>query len=281
MTIHTASEAGQDTVSPVEEELTDWAQTLRDGLLAGGGAGVGGEAEVIAARVAGWEASFRPSDAFEGWLVEQAATLSVRVDLCRKHDWALRLMAVERAEADWDGVRRLAVEEEGARLARRPAVVARRLRRTPQGCDWLIVRWEGLADLLRGGRDWDESQRSLALDLLGVPAELRLGATRLDPDGAGGEALRAARLALAESEVSALTTLRDETLAGVDESACVATLLGVPVEPDAGLREVRRQEAALGRRMHWALQQLLRRKAQEEAGESAPPRSAPPSPPPT
>src|SRR3954470_20096422 len=118
-----------------DEELTDWSRALLEGRSAGDGAGVGGEAEVVAARVAGWEASFRPSDAFEVWLVEQAATLSVRVDLCRKHDWALRLMAVERAEADWDGVRRLAVEEEGAGLARRPALVARRLRRTPQGCD--------------------------------------------------------------------------------------------------------------------------------------------------
>src|SRR4051794_41502660 len=110
-----------------DEGLTDWSRTLREGLSAGGGAGVGGEAEVVAARVVGWEASFRPSDAFEAWLVEQAATLSVRVDLCRKHDWALRLMAVERAEADWDGVRRLAVEEEGDRIACKPALVARRL----------------------------------------------------------------------------------------------------------------------------------------------------------
>src|SRR3954447_22958620 len=162
MTPHHATTAQRDgsTLADVgevdgDEALTDWSRTLLEGLSAGAGSGVGGEADVVAARVAGWEASFRPSDAFEAWLVEQAATLSVRVDLCRKHDWALRLMAVERAEADWDGVRRLAVEEEGARLARRPALVARRLRRTPQGCDWLIARWEALAALLRAGGDWD------------------------------------------------------------------------------------------------------------------------------
>src|SRR3954470_641428 len=119
--------------APDEAVFTSWSRTLRDGLTGDGG--VGDEADFAAARVEGWKGSFRPSNAFDDWLVEQAATLSVRVDLCRKHDWALRLMAVERAEADWDGERRLAAEEEGAKLARKPALVARRLRRTPQGCD--------------------------------------------------------------------------------------------------------------------------------------------------
>src|SRR4051812_29059403 len=174
--------------APDEAVSTSWSRTLRDGLAGDGG--VEDEVDVTSARVEGWKESFRPSDAFEDWLVEQAATLSVRVELCRKHDWALRIMAVERAEVDWDGGRRLAAEEEGAKLARKPALVARRLRRSLQGCDWLLERWRGLAGLLRAGRDWDEAQRSLALDMLGVPVELRPGETRLDPDGLPGDALR-------------------------------------------------------------------------------------------
>src|SRR3954449_1086495 len=67
MTIHATIEAEQDAASPVEEELTDWAQTLLDGLSAGGGAGVGGEAEVVAARGAGGGGSFRAGGALEAW----------------------------------------------------------------------------------------------------------------------------------------------------------------------------------------------------------------------
>src|SRR4051812_23912559 len=122
MTIHPRIVLENDEGFVVEGALTGWARALFEGLA--GGAGIGEEAEAVAGRLEGWKGSFRPSSAFESWLVEQAVGLSVRLDLCRKHDWALRLMAVARAEADWDGGRRLAAEEEGARIARKPAPAA-------------------------------------------------------------------------------------------------------------------------------------------------------------
>src|SRR5258707_15693478 len=111
------------------------------------------------------------------------------------------MLAIGRAESCWDEDRRLAVEEQGSRLARQPELIARRLLRTPQGCDWLLERWRGLASLLRDGRDWSDVQCSMALDLLGTPTELRDGATRLDPPDASGADLRAARLAVAGAEI--------------------------------------------------------------------------------
>ena len=68
-----------------------------------------------------------------------------------------------------------------AGLAKRPAVVAIEMQMTSQGCNLLIERWLGLQELLEPGKPWDESARSVALDMLGVIPELRHARTRIDP----------------------------------------------------------------------------------------------------
>ena len=186
-----------------------------------------GRGRVVAASLERWSELYRPANALDELpRSSRRRRLSVRLRRCWKHDWALRMLAAERADTRWDEDRRLAAEELGARLATNPALIGRRLRRTLQGCQWLRERSEALAALLRAGHDWDEAGRGLALDLLGTPSALREGPTRLDPPGSEGEALREARLALAESELAALDRLRDESLAGLDESGRLSATLG-------------------------------------------------------
>src|SRR5262249_59418306 len=86
-----------------------------------------------------------------------------------------------RAQLRWDADRRLAAEQLAAKLAKDPAQTSRLLRRTKQGCELLIERWEDLGRILREVGGWTDPQRGLALDLLGVPAELRDGTTAVDP----------------------------------------------------------------------------------------------------
>src|SRR4051795_4330999 len=88
-----------------------------------------------------------------------------------------------------------------------PARVARALSRTKQGADWLLERWEGLGAVLRSNGAWDEAQRRLAFDLLGVPGELRDGSLRI-PAAADTPALAA----LVEAQ---LARLRE------DQEACL------------------------------------------------------------
>jgi hypothetical protein len=234
------------------------------------------ESARVAERIDQWRTNFQPADAYEDWLIEQAVLHSVRLERCSAHDWALRMLSIERAESSWDEDRRLAADELGARLAKQPALIARRLRRTRQGCGWLLERWMALAALLRGGRDWTDAQRALALDLLGTAGELRDGPTRLDPPGVEGLELRAARLAVVEAEVAALEALRDEALADLDESERTAAEMGFSPEPDRAILIVMRYESASSRRMLWALNQLRGRKRPEAVAEPSRPRPASP-----
>jgi hypothetical protein len=247
---------------------------MKHGMSGAGVVRTEDESARVAERLGQWRLSFQPADAYDEWLIEQAVTLSVRLDRCQAHDRALRLLAIERAESNWEEERRLAAEELGARLAKQPALLARRLRRTRQGCEWLLERWTALAGVLRDGRDWTEAQRALALDLLGTAAELRDGPTRVDPPGAAEAELRAARLAVAEAEVAALEDLRDEVLAGLDEFERTAAEMGVSPEPDRAIQLMTRYESAAARRMLWALNQLRARRRPEAVAEPSRPRPA-------
>src|SRR5260370_41549208 len=86
-----------------------------------------------------------------------------------------------RAQLCWDQDRRLEAEDLAARLRRDPSRNALKLQRTSQGCALMIARWQALGRILRETGTWTEAQRSLALDLLGVPPELRAGATAVHP----------------------------------------------------------------------------------------------------
>ena len=87
------------------------------------------------------------------------------------------------------------------------------------GVALLIEAWLALAAVSEEGRDWSESERSRALDLLGIAADLRIGRTPVDGDldDPGMQDLLACRRALALEEVERLEALRDEALAPLDD----------------------------------------------------------------
>ena len=109
---------------------------------------------------------------FHGWFVDQIAFVSPWIDHLGRVDAGLRDCAVLRARHFW-------TPTAGSRPSAsamgwpgpRPGSL-NRLRRTPQGCDWMIDRWERLAAIAREG-GWDDLQKSLAFDLLGACPEER------------------------------------------------------------------------------------------------------------
>src|SRR5205807_659091 len=159
-----------------------------------------------------WGPSLGPVGPREEWLVEQMAGASVRIDRCRTEEQALRSRSAHRAEVCWDDDQQLLVEEIGARLARDPSRVQQRLRQTVQGCEWLFARWEALGRIAESVGTWDEGQRSLAFDLLGVPPELRTADARLADDGDAP-----ALAALARAEMEALVRTTEAGLVDLDE----------------------------------------------------------------
>jgi hypothetical protein len=215
------------------------------------------DAFAVNARAAEWHQTLRPQDFFHCWLIDQIAIVSLRIEHNGRIERRQRDRAVLRAEMFWDDDRRLEAEELGERLAFEPAKVANQLRRTPQGCDWMIGRWARLARIAEvSGNVWDKAQRSLAFDLLGVRSEDRSGRPGETFDAEGRPVEAPESLAeLARREVAGLLERKKQVapLDALDRTLARADYAD-PASPE--VRELRRRDAALHRQMKWYLSQL-------------------------
>ena len=168
------------------------------------------ESDPVADRFAELAPRLEPRDPWETWLVEQIAVEAVRIDRCQAQETLLRSRLALRATLLWDEDREFLAVELGERLSRAPQVVAPKLLRTKQGCAWMIERWEFLGQALEEEGDWDDAQKSRALDLLGMPPDERGGVTPIDGDAPTRKAFVAARLdRLLTLQVKALDALDD------------------------------------------------------------------------
>src|SRR5262249_36388592 len=153
----------------------------------------------------------------------------------------------------WDSDRQAYIEDLGARLARDPHRIAGALKQTKQGVEWILENWSGLSDSLSTNGRWNDDQRSLALDLLGVAPVHRDGTTRVPPD-----ADAATLAALVEAEIDRLHDRLESGLLNLDEAERAMAAAGMPTEEDAQTRRLRRYEAAARRALNSAKTELLR-----------------------
>ncbi len=138
------------------------------------------EEQAVAERLVEWRLSYAARLPHEEFALREMVRESVRIERCNLEDVALRARMVDRAADSWDDDRRIAAEELARGLARSPSLVSRKLQMTPQGCDWLIERWEALARFVKSGGEWADEHRAHASDLLGVDPALRDGPSPLD-----------------------------------------------------------------------------------------------------
>ena len=141
---------------------------------------------------------FGPRNAVEDELIRQMALGAWRGEVLAmriiRHDARMNAARF----ANWEQDEQLAAAELGRRLGDDPEGAVTRLQRSSAGCDWLIGRWRllgnGLSTAGEGGPccTWTDADLALALDLLGLPAELR----HLDDRTARLESLRAGRIGL-------------------------------------------------------------------------------------
>ena len=191
--------------------------SCKHGLAGSGGVVAPGDRAKVEARAKALHEEFRPESEFERGLVEQMAVDSVRLDRCRETYLVLCEDHATRATLCWDEDRRVEAEEIASRLGRDPARTRRRLEQDRHGCEFLIERWEGLGRILREGGEWDDPQRSLALNLLGVPLELRSGTTSVDPPEGDQSEAKVFRLLLVEAELERLRRRKAEAFDLLDE----------------------------------------------------------------
>ena len=142
---------------------------LKHGLT---GAGVVVPDEDVAAieeRFEAFEADLKPKGAVAQYHVLRAAMLSVRLERCVRHEAAeitRAMLDAEKAEAD---ARADQVDGLVAWLLVDPAEAVRKLRRTPEGIDWLIGAWRDLStDLNHEACDrWNNARAERAERLVG------------------------------------------------------------------------------------------------------------------
>src|SRR3954463_11782011 len=160
------------------------AKALKHGLCAS--VVVAEDAKLVQQRTCEWFDALKPQSEFHSWLVDEVANISLRIDRCERMERRARGVKAMRAELCWEDDRRLDAVRLGGLLAKRPDEVVEELRRTPQGCEWLMTRWEMLAHTAAVRGSWTPEQARLAFDLLGPPAEFREGnrpGASLDLDG--------------------------------------------------------------------------------------------------
>src|SRR3954452_8214074 len=149
------------------------ANALKHGLCAS--VVVAEDVKLVQQRASEWFDALKPQDEFQSWLVDEVAILSIRIDRCERMERRARDLKAMRAELSWEDDRRLDAVRLGGLLPRRPDEVVEELRRTPQGCEWLMARWAMLARTADVKGSWTPEQSRMAFDLLGTPAEFREG----------------------------------------------------------------------------------------------------------
>jgi hypothetical protein len=235
----------------------------------------------LARRVADWTAFYGPVGPKETWLVEQMALASAQMDRCHAAGEAQRARSMARAADCWDDDQVRLAEEAGARLARDPALVSARLRDSVQGCHWLKARWEALERTAQATGTWDDAQRSLAFDLMGVPQELRVADPAI-PDGADGPTLAL----IARDQIAALGHRATDRLADHDEFDRQMAEAGLSFDLTVPARLLRRYHTAAFRLFLWArnefysIQALRTPDAPPRPTVAEPPPPEPPPPPP-
>jgi hypothetical protein len=253
---------------------------LKHGLTGSGAVLAEGDEQALDDRLEAYTAEFRPESPHEAVLVAEMALDDVRMGRCGKLFDILCDGYATRAQLCWDQDRRLEAEDLAARLRHDPSRIALRLQRTAQGCALMIERWEALGRIFRETAKWSDAQRSLALDLLGVPTELREGWTPVDARESLPPAdARAFRLRVVDDQIARLTARKEEILdpLDADERALAETSIGA--EMTAPLQRLHRYESACSRRYSKALKYFLdrdRKRAPAETPRAPEPRQAPP-----
>jgi hypothetical protein len=189
----------------------------------------------------------------------------LRSDRCRVLYFRLIGRHADRACLAWDLDRKAEAEELAARLPKDPGKVSAALEATRYGCEVMAARWEALGRIMEYAGAWDEAQRSMALDLLGVHPALRVGRTAADaPEGTDPVAFG---VALAGSEVERLRELKAERLDAWDETERSLAEQSFGAELTREMMLLHRYESQIHRRFDAARRHFLRRDRGESAAE--------------
>jgi hypothetical protein len=189
----------------------------RSNALTHGMPGEGVEAKLNLAfeeRRAAWEVTYAPEGEAGAWALERAVAASFQIERCERAIDGVIVHQAERARVAWETDRRLEAAIVAAKLSNDPFVVSRRLETSRHGCELMRDLWLKLGEAIDARGEWTEAQVSLALDLLGIPVDLRDGPSPLDPTDGVNPVTH--RLGIVVHESRRLERLQAEALEPLD-----------------------------------------------------------------
>ena len=240
-----------------EGKTVSRANALKHGLCAT--VVVPEDLQLVRARESDLFDALRPQNQYQARLVEHVAIWSVRVDRSERMERRVRDKICLRAELFWEDDRKLEVEVLAGQLHHRPAQVVETLRRTPQGCDWLIGQWAMLAYSadIHPEHAWDADQITLAFDLLATPPAFRSGGKPGVVIDQHGRVVESGddRAAVARRQVDELVARRAE-VEGLDQAERSLAVADLSNDNDPELKRLRRYEMHLHRQVRWAVNEI-------------------------
>ena len=226
------------------------------------------EAEAIATRREMWRGGYQIDTPLQEWAFEQLVVNSIRIDICQANQQAVIENEKARAARVWDIDRAADAAVLGDRISRKPETVAKQLRQSKYGCEWLMDQWCALGLALDSGV-WTDEQVQRALDLRGVAGHARDDFSIDDPAD------------FADREYAELVTHLKEGLDDLDERDRVAAMKGFSRRPSKDLARLQRYESACWKRYHEARKMLQVKAFQtmEVIAKPEPIEESPPEPP--
>jgi hypothetical protein len=199
---------------------------------------------------------YQPTNDYEKKLIGDMGRSSAQLEEIAKQKIMDHTRIMDRAREHWDDDRRTYVADLGTKLPRQPSRVTEALGNTKQGLEWLLNRWNTLDSILRHAGEWDEAQRQVAFDLLGIDHALRPG-NPMVPAGTDTVGLAA----LVADQIDALNTLLEASLEKDAQDQSFA-MMGILLEEDAATKRLRRNERDARRDYRYARAELDRVRAE-------------------
>jgi hypothetical protein len=254
-------ENARKSTGPTTEEgkIRSRRNAVKHGLAGKGIVLPDDSAEALETRLAEWRVGYAIHTPDDQWQFRHMVVNSLRVDQCQAAENALRIHEASRASTCWYADRVHEAEQIAAGLTKRPGQAVARLRRTRQGCEWLIQQWQDIDMVLASGLTLTEEQEALFVCLLGVRPEFHLECSP-KPDGPNRE--------MAAREIAQLQKFRADGLDELDEMERAMAEIGHPATSSKALERLRRYEAACLREFYRARAELLGKTAQAKTPET-------------
>jgi hypothetical protein len=206
------------------------------------------------------QAQFPPNSRYEKMLIADMALAKARTDRAAELQIENEDRYIDRTLDYWEFDQEARARRLKKRLSRDPEGVAHTLSGFKQGADLMIRAWQGLVSALELTGEWDQEQRTLALDLMGIDRVLRVGDWLFPPSvGKAKLAETAAR------EIARLRAMKEDWLDENDLDDQDDALAGFAPEDNPTTKRLRRYENMARREYDKAFAELMRVKAEGEA----------------